>query len=68
MLDISTLAPLPAGNPFRYDAFHMGTRLGANVVAMFEKFDTEVQPYIILVNTDTGERIRATFTNDRTLG
>ena len=45
-------------NPFLQDAFLMGTQIGKNVTIMYEKFDQEVQPYIIVINTKTGRRIR----------
>lgn len=61
MIEVTQEESFPPGNPFLYDGYRMGTRLGANVIAMYEKFDNDVQPYIIICNTDTGERIRLRF-------
>ena len=59
---ITTLSSFPAGeNPFLYDYSNMGTRLGTNVIAMHGKFDTENQPYIILIDVTTGQRIKIEF-------
>lgn len=45
-------------NPFLHDFYHMGQSLGKNLVVMYSKHKDEKQPYIILVNTDTGQRIK----------
>jgi hypothetical protein len=48
----------PKKNPFHYDEYHMGTSLGNNLMVMYSKHSNEQQPYIILVNIDTGKRIK----------
>lgn len=48
-------------NPFRQDLTHMGTNLGTNVVTMFPHHDNTHQPYIILVDVTTGERLKVSF-------
>lgn len=59
---VESLSEFPAGeNPFNHDFFLMGQYLGTNVLAMFERFDHEFQPYIILHDITTGQRMRITF-------
>lgn len=48
-------------NPFLQDSFHMGTRLGKNVIIMHRNFDSDDASYLIVINTKTGERKRITF-------
>lgn len=56
------LTPFPADcNPFCHDAFHMGTRLGKDLMVMHANHDTEDCKYLIFVNTKTGERFRMEF-------
>ncbi len=52
---------VPNVNLFLQDAYHMGTKIGENCIIMFEKFDNEIQKYIIVINPITGERIKITF-------
>ena len=53
---------IPAnGNPFQHDQFNMGTQIGANVHVMFGGFVDDRQSQMIVINTETGERIRITF-------
>ena len=55
---------IPAGeNPFCHDHYNMGARLGHNVYVMFENFAKDRCPYLIVVNTETGERVRLMFLN-----
>lgn len=62
MITVRNLTPFPANdNPFHHDLSRMGSVLGTNVVAMFEKFDYQRQPYLIIVNLETGERIEVNF-------
>lgn len=63
MIKVTDMESFPAGeNPYWHDEMRMGMFLGTNVLIMFEKSsDNEKQPYIIVVNTETGERIRVTF-------
>lgn len=48
-------------NPFCQDAYHMGTYLGKNVCVMYPNHSTEECPYLIIVNTRTGERLKINF-------
>lgn len=48
----------PNTNPFTEDAFHMGTRLGNNVMIMHKNHPDEHAHYLIIVNITTGERIK----------
>ena len=59
---IETLNPQPpCASPFNHDFYNMGTRLGVNCVVMYENHPLQACRYLILVNTDTGERIRVSF-------
>jgi hypothetical protein len=62
-MQLESLPSFPAGeNPFYYDAVRMGEHLGTNVLVMFDKFPrTDFQPYIILHDITTGQRLRITF-------
>jgi len=63
-MKIESLLSFPAGdNPFCYDAFHMGMTVGSNVIVMMPNHSREECPYLIIVNTVTGERIRVSFKN-----
>ena len=48
-------------NPFCQDAYHMGVRIGTNVMIMLPNHDTERCNYLIVVDTITGERLRIRF-------
>lgn len=48
-------------NPYVHDSFHMGTRIGANCVVMMANHSNEKTEYLIIVNTETGERLRVNF-------
>jgi hypothetical protein len=52
----------PKANPFSYDLYHMGTRLGTNLMVMHANHPSEICNYLILCNTDTGERWRVAIT------
>ena len=61
------LSPIPAGaNPFHHDESHMGTELVRGWVAMHQGYDRKddpmALPYIILVNTRSGQRIQVDLT------
>lgn len=66
MLDTTPMESIAPGDPFHSDSYRMGQYVGTNVCIMFERH--EEQPYIVVVNTATGERVRCQFTNERTLG
>lgn len=48
-------------NPFHNDFYHMGTKLGTNVIIMHENHPSEVMKYLIIVNIVTGERMKVTI-------
>ena len=49
---------IPAGdNPFIHDTFNMGTIIGTNLVVMYKNHPSEKCDYLVIVNTNTGERI-----------
>lgn len=45
-------------NPYRHDAFHMGMPMGKNFVIMHRNHPSEDCPYLIFVNTVTGDRVK----------
>lgn len=66
MFETKTLDPFPPhhGNPFHHDPYHMGTRIGENCVVMYKNHSNEKVPYLIVVNTETGERLKVTLTEE----
>lgn len=48
----------PCANPFVHDAYNMSTAIGNNVVVMYDKHPSEHASYLIVVNKETGERLR----------
>lgn len=57
--EVEQLADIPASsNPFHHDLYNMGQKFGKNLLLMFGNYDTEHCGYLILVNTDTGKRIK----------
>ena len=51
------MPPFPAGcNPFHHDLFHMGTYIGTSLCIMYASHS--IGDYIIVVNIETGERIK----------
>lgn len=67
MMETRTMESFPPNeNPFHHDSYRMGTYLGKNVCIMYEKHNTETQPYIVVVNTETGERMSIRFNNEQT--
>lgn len=66
--EISKMKSIPAGdNPFWHDGFNMGEIIGTNITIMFPCHQTEHCSYLIVVNTNTGERIRIKITEEDTL-
>lgn len=56
------LSPFPAdSNPFCHDSFHMGTRMGKDLIVMHANHTEEDCKYLIFCNTKTGERFRLEF-------
>lgn len=51
----------PKHNPFHHDFSNMGTKVAANIMIMHPTHDDQPGKYIIIVNTDTGERLEVTF-------
>ena len=48
-------------NPFLQDIDHMGTYMGTNVAVMYRNFPKEECPYLIIIDTRTGERKKIVF-------
>lgn len=63
MIDMTTLPPFPGGNPFLHDHYHMGIRLGTNVVIMHPNHQDKECPYFIICNTESGERTKVELKN-----
>jgi hypothetical protein len=60
------LGDIPPGeNPFDYDRYHMGVNIGTNVMVMMPNHQDEVCPYLIIVNTDNGQRMCVQFKRER---
>lgn len=61
MIQVSKMTPISPGNPYASDAFHIGTTIGKNVTIMYSNFPDDICNYIIVVNTDTGKRVKISF-------
>lgn len=48
----------PNVNPFCHDVYNMGVNIGLNFCVMFDKHPSERAGYLIVVNKETGERLR----------
>lgn len=48
-------------NPFNHDLYHMGTKLGTNVIVMYANHPSEEMTYLIIVNVITGERMKVSI-------
>jgi hypothetical protein len=62
--EMTPLTPNPDGtpiNPVNQDPFLRGHTLGRNVTVMVERFDSQHQNYIVVVDTLTGKRLRICF-------
>ena len=58
---VEDLEPAIPKEPYLKDQYHMGIALGANVEIMYSKFNHQFQPYLIIVDIDTGSRIRVSL-------
>lgn len=59
------LEPIPEhSSPMAFDAYHMGTQMGRNVMVMQENHASERCNYLIIVNIKTGERLLVSFDQD----
>ena len=58
IMRVYKLNSIKPGNPFREDQYHMGTVLGDNLVVMYKNFPKDKCPYLIIINTTTGERLK----------
>lgn len=45
----------------QHDAYHMYQNIGKNVIALMKNHESEHCPYVIIVNHETGERIKIEF-------
>ncbi len=51
----------PNDNPYWHDHFSMGHTIAENVHVMFATFPNEKASHLIVINTETGERVMLTF-------
>jgi len=58
----------PQSNPFHYDAFNMGTQVASNCIIMHDSHNDQKTRSIIVINTDTGERMRVYLVEEKTPG
>lgn len=59
------MEPIPAGaNPFNHDYYHMGTYVASNVAIMHATHDDQRATYVIVINRETGERVRVIMLDD----
>lgn len=67
MIKVENMDSIAPGNPFYSDLFHVGTKIGTNVMIMHRSLsEKEREKYIIVVNIETGERILIRFDDDVT--
>lgn len=68
MIKVEKMDNIAPGNPFHSDLFHVGTGIGTNVMIMHRSLSgKEYEKYIIVVNTETGERVLIRFDEDANL-
>lgn len=60
-MKIENLEPFPPGNPFHHDPVRMGIRVGRNAMVMMYNHEGDHCEHLVVVNTDTGERILIEF-------
>lgn len=60
-MQIEQMDKIEPGNPFLSDFCNMGTTMGTNCTIMYGTFPSDRLRYLIVVNTETGERIRIKF-------
>lgn len=53
--------PHAEANIFEQDAYHMGTRMGKNVMILHPNHDSEICKYLIIVDITTGESKKVSF-------
>ena len=64
-MKVTNLEPFPPkSNPFQCDSFHMGVVIGTNCTVMMSNHEDKECAYLIVINTDTGERVRVDITSD----
>ena len=62
MIHTEQMSPIPVnGNPFNHDLYNMGVDIGINITVMYEAYDKQPAKYLIVVNKETGERMRLVF-------
>ena len=54
----------PKSNPFNHDALHVGQNFGKNHMLMWSQDSSKSLKYFILIDTDTGKRIKFTVEAD----
>ena len=61
-MEFQGLLPFPEkSNPFEHDIYHMGTKIGNNVMIMYDVHNDKKAEYIIIVDIETGKRAKIIF-------
>ena len=60
-MTVEEISAIDPGNPYLSDPYHMGVTLGTNVTVMYAKHSSEHQDFIIVVDTQTGDRFWIEF-------
>jgi len=56
------LKPIPPhSNPFHFDAENMGSQVASNCIVMHSTHNSQKADHIIVINTETGKRMRVTL-------
>jgi hypothetical protein len=64
-MKVEQLSSFPANsNPFNHDLYHMGQLIGSNCTIMFENHSDHECKYIIIVNTQSGERLQVWLSDE----
>jgi len=65
-LKLRSMPPINPGNVFEQDPYHMGNRMGTDIMMMYATHPTEVLKYLVFINTATGERWKLSFEQEET--
>lgn len=60
-MKVTKISSINPGNPFLSDFEHMGVQLGTNIMAMMMTHTTQKMTHLIIVDMETGERLRIDF-------
>jgi len=63
-MEMKKLNNVGPGDAMRKDLYHMGFRVGTNVMVLFPNHDNKQCKYLVVCDEETGERLQISFTND----